>query len=44
MMEDMVVSLNDIDEGLHQYLDNVDKLHSTLRLGSLTEDICPILN
>ena len=42
MMEDMVVSLNDIDEWLHRELDNVDKLHNTLRLGSLTEDIFPI--
>ena len=41
MMEDMVVRLNDIDEGLHRELDNVDKLHILL-LGSLTEDICPI--
>jgi hypothetical protein len=42
MMENMVQSLNNIDEGLHRELNNIDKLHNTLRLGILTEDICPI--
>ena len=42
MLANMVESLINVDVGLHRELNNIDKLHNTLRLGVLTEDICPI--